>query len=196
MKSLFIVQSTYNRWNAVVMVFIIAIFLSGCVEYEYFNLHALKSEFYDVQQVKFVQEQTGLSITLKASSYECNESDREYYKYSSKLKHVYIDELCGQSVKISDDYISMLDHSIRSEARKSGCSIDLFFEKDEFSLPSDTTDTTFHMINVTIDGAEYQSVYVLTNSVGHATYIDSIYYLNGTGLLKVFEKSGIVWKRQ
>ena len=193
---MFIAQTIFNRAKVVFVFSMFTVFLSSCDEYEYFNLHAIKSEFYDVQQVKFIQEETGLSVTLKPSSYECNESDREYYQYSSNLTHVFINELCGQSVKISDDYISMLDHSIRSEARKSGCSIDLFFEKDEFSLASDTTDTTFHVINLTIDGIEYQNVHVLTNSEGHASFIDSIYYLNGTGLLKVFETSGIIWKRQ
>lgn len=170
--------------------------LTGCTEYYYQNLHAPKSEFYDLNEMTFIHEPSNAEVTVEVSDIECSEYSRQEVEHALREVYVYIGEVCGQFIQVSDDYISVPDHSIRSQAQIQNSKTTLYFEKDEFNIPKDTMDTTYQQIDFTINGVTLQNVFVITPSEGYSIVIDSIYYLNGTGLLKIFEKSGASWTRE
>jgi hypothetical protein len=181
---------------------VVVISLVGCYGYEDVYLKASRDFLYEnVKVVSFRNSTTGEVITLHASDVVCHEpgyseSWQSYHHY--KRFH---EQVCSQTLIVSENSKSLLDHSVVSDIWWSEQVWQYWFENSRFRLTisGQSQETTPEMNDSLQIGEQmYYDVFILNNLVESAQepHLDSLYLGMHDGVIKIVDSNNQSWVAQ
>ncbi len=179
---------------------LIMIFVYSCNEYTDVYLKARKDLFYEENVVAFRHLQSNTTISLEVNEFGCNYERYHDIQTSTHAYNRYYPQLCGQSVRQSDDHTHPLDHSISTFATSYiYMNTDMgwiYFQHDYFVIDPLPGDEDAEIVPLGMDGVLYEQVYRLSPKelqAGHE--IEELYFHKEHGILRVVSVDEQVWDR-
>lgn len=180
---------------------LVSVLLISCEDHTPVYLIAPQNGFAESGKVRYIEESASESVIMNISNITCTTTGPVISQISVRTYRDIYGEICGQTCRPEDNGPYPFAYIVNSAINYSGSRISLIFQNTKFAFTTPVNasyaDTNVVVREENINGQIFSNTLVLYPINGDNDYdIDSVYFINDMGIMKVFQRNGKTWFRQ